>query len=117
MPMMTIGGINVPLAIANGMGGTVEDLSDRARAISGDLLITQLSGTVGDFKSVFACQTIPMDVTARDALLTALRSAAVLAVTGDVPVTSASAVVTAINPVTLPGPTRRWVVSFQLIEN
>lgn len=117
MAMMTIAGVDVRLSLASGVGSSIEDLSDRARSVAGSLLITQLSGTAGAAKETLRCQTVPLSTADRDTLVTALRSAAIHAVTGDIGARNAAAVITSINPVTLPGPTRRWVVSFDLIDS
>ena len=117
MAMMTIGGVNIPLTLDGGIGSQMDDLSDRGRSISGSLLITQLSSTAGDRKETLSCQTRAMTTAEVNTLVSALDASAIVAVTGDIGAANMAARIIGINPVTLPGPTRHWVVSFELSES
>lgn len=116
--MIAIDGLTVLVALNGGLNSRVEDLSDRERSVTGSLLITQLSSTAAAVKKNLSCTTVPLTTADRDTLLAKLVSAATLPITGDIGSFTASAVITADRqPVTLPGPTRRWTVSFELIES
>lgn len=117
MAMLVIDGLTVNVALNGGLASRVEDLTDRARSIAGTLLITQLSGTVAASKDNLSCTTVPLTTTDLDTLLTKLRSAAILPVTGDIGARDVSAIITAITPMTVAGLERRWVVSFELIQD
>lgn len=117
MAMLEIGPGSLPVLVSinGGLASRIENLDDVGRAIGGGLLITQLTSTAGARKDTLSCTTIPLDDTAKDALVTALTASAIIAVAGDIGARNAAARITGVNPAGLPG-ARRWIVTFDLIE-
>lgn len=115
MAAVVLDGLTVRCAIDGGIQSRIDDLSDRERAISGDLLVTQLSSTANAQKDNLSCRTVPYSTGDKDTLVTKLRSAATLPLTGDVGSRTVVPVLTGLTPMRV-GAGIRWVVQFDLLE-
>lgn len=116
MAMLVIDGLTVKATVNGGIAGRIADLSDRGRAISGHLLVTQLHSGTNDYKETLSCATAPLESDDAAALITKLKSAATLPITGEVGSFTAAAVYTGRTPIKAGGGVR-WVVNFDLIED
>lgn len=115
MAVLIIDSLTVKCAIDGGIQSRIDDLSDRERAISGNLLITQLSSTANSQKDSLSCRTVPISTSDKNTLVTKLRSAATLSITGDIGARTAAPVLTGTTPIRV-GAGLRWIVSFDLIQ-
>jgi hypothetical protein len=115
------GGQPVQVTINNGLARNFEELTDIGRSISGGLLLTQLASSAGSKKQTTSCTTIPLTLADVNALIASLESAATVGVTFDgAGFHSAHAVIRSLTPVTTPSDPvtlRRWILTFDLIEN
>lgn len=117
MAMIVVEGTTVLCSIDGGIANRVENLEEIERSIAGTLLRTQMSSTAGASKQNVTCRTIPYSTADRDTLIGVLQGAALLTITGDIGSFEAAAVINAIMPVTFSGGVRKWVITFDLVED
>jgi hypothetical protein len=123
-------GVTIPVFVDGGLDRNIEQMEDVGRSVGGTLLITQTGSTAGAFKEMVSCRTPPLTEAAATTAIAALRAAALLHVAidtntqlpADTPMRSGLTtfmvhpVIKSITPITAGG-NRRWVITFDLLEN